>query len=339
MEQRAASREHDAARHRWWWLVPCLVLMAGCDGWREPDVARVNGTAISQNEVRVELRGLFWRRGEAWEALDAAARKVRRQEALDRCVEHVLLGSLVTPATGAAPGVERESEEAFQQFLKQFEAPEGWKPRFELQGVGEVAVRGLISQEVARTSAVEDLLKAQETRSPAEAEKEAQEWFSAHREEMRVPARAKVSHVFLTGHVREKPDRTAEITELHRKLTAGEATLEGLAARFSEDERSKKVGGSLGWIDQDRVPADFAEKVFALPIGQLSAPFRTGLGWHLLVVHERKASRLPEFSEVKAEVMARLDLARRETAVKRLVKELRDKAQIVVNEAVLGVTE
>lgn len=341
MEQGAASRRTDAARFRWR-LAACLVILlvvAGCESRREPEVARVNGSRISQNDVRRELRGLLWRRGEAWETLDTGERKVRRQEALDRCVEAVLLGSLVKTNEEASPAIARESEEAFQQFLKQFEAPEGWKARFDLQGKGEMAVRRDLTEEVVRTQVLEDWLRAQDKRSPAEVEKEAREWFDAHLEELRLPARARVSHVFLSGHVREKPDRTAEIAELHRKLTAGEATLQSLAARFSEDDRSKKVGGMLGWVDRDRMPVEFAEKAFAAPLGQPSAPFRTALGWHVVVVHERKAARLPEFQEVKLEIVARLDLARREAATKRLVKELREKAEIVVNQTVLEATE
>lgn len=340
MEQGAASRKTDAARLLWR-LAACAaaLLVAGCESRREPEVASVNGSRISQNDVRRELRGLLWRHGEAWETLDTATRKVRRQAALDRCVETVLLGSLVKTGAEASPAIARESEEAFQQFLKQFEAPEGWKARFDLQGKGEMAVRRDLTDEVVRTQLLEDWLKSQDKRSPAEVEKEAREWFDAHREQLQLSARAKVSHVFLSGHVREKPDRTVEIAELHRKLTAGEATLEALAKRYSEDDRSKKVGGLLGWVDRDRMPVEFAEKVFAAPLGQPSAPFRTALGWHVIVVHERKAARLPEFQEVKPEIMARLDLVRREAATARLVKELREKAEIVVNQAVLEVTE
>ncbi|MEZ0273457.1 MAG: peptidylprolyl isomerase, partial [Roseimicrobium sp.] len=73
---------------------------------------------------------------------------------------------------------------------------------------------------------------------------------------------------------------------------------------------------------------DFANAVFALPVGKPSTVFRTKLGWHIALVQEKKPSRLPEFAEVKAEVMAMLENQWRATAVDRLRSELRASATI-----------
>jgi parvulin-like peptidyl-prolyl isomerase len=208
-----------------------------------------------------------------------------------------------------------------------------------MQGVSEVEMRERIAEEVVQGDAIEHWLKAQRAREPEPLASAARTWFEEHRESLRLPERARVSHLFLTVHDVQKPDRSAEIAELHRKLRAGEATLESLAAKFSEDARSKKAGGSLGWISRDRVPEDFAEQVFALPLRKASAPFRTKLGWHIVVVHERQAARLPAFAEVRDEIVARLDQAWREQAVRRLMEELRAKANVEVDEAELGGVE
>lgn len=318
------------------WLIPCCVFLAGCgERQREADVARVEGAAITQAEVREQLRGMLWRSGETWEILDEATRKTRRQEALDRCVEQALLEKFAkAPANIPATQV-RESEEEFQQFLKQFEPPDGWKPRLEMQGSNEAQMRERITTEVVQGDAIEAWLKQQRQGGKDAVEAEARTWFEAHREQMRVPERARVSHIFLTGHDKEKPDRNADATEIHRKLTSGEATFEALAAKLSEDERSNKAGGNLGWLSRDRLPADFAEKVFALPLAKPSEPFRTKLGWHIVVVHEKRPSRLPEFAEVEDEVLAVLDSEWRNQAVKRLVSELRAKAEVTADEHVL----
>ena len=81
-------------------------------------------------------------------------------------------------------------------------------------------------------------------------------WLRERADEMRIPERLSASHVFLSGHDRDKPDRSAEIIELHRRIVAGESTLAALAGEVSEDGRSNKMGGSLGWFSRDRVPAD-----------------------------------------------------------------------------------
>jgi hypothetical protein len=338
MEQGAGSREFDAAclvR----WLAAGVLLLTGCDGPRDVAVATVNGEAVLKSEVAIELRSTLWRRGEAWLDLDGALKQARRKEALDRCIEQKLLEKwAATPASPAAAQVQA-SEDAFQQFLKQFEPSEGWKPRLETQGLSEVQVRERISDEVFQGDAIEAWLKTQRNQSPGQMENAARTWFDQNRDQFQLPERARVSHIFLTRYDQEKPDRNGEMAELYRKLTAGEATFESLAAKFSEDERSNKTGGSLGWIGRDRLPEDFAAQVFKAPLGKVTEPFRTKLGWHIALVQERRPARPMEFPEVKDEIIARLDHAWRENAVKQLLEELRGKAKIVVDEPRLQATE
>jgi peptidyl-prolyl cis-trans isomerase C len=60
------------------------------------------------------------------------------------------------------------------------------------------------------------------------------------------------------------------------------------------------------------------QAVEKLPLGKISDPVQTKLGWHLIRVDERRSSRLPKFEEVKAEIIAMLDQQRREKALKEL---------------------
>ena len=222
-----------------------------------------------------------------------------------------------------------DAEAAFQKFILQFEPPDHWKQRIELQGLTETQLREKLTAELAQTRAIESWLKNERTVNANQLdEAAARKWFAEHGEALRLPERIRASHIFLTAHDAEKPDRTAEMAELQRKLTAGEATFAQLASTFSDDERSNKAGGDLGWFSRERVPPDFANAVFALPVGKPGPVFRTKLGWHIALVQEKKSSRLPEFAEVKAEVMAMLENQWRVAAVARLRRELRAPATI-----------
>lgn len=155
-------------------------------------------------------------------------------------------------------------------------------------------------------------------KAPPTTESEARAWFSNHTESVRIPATHRVAHVFLSRHDPKNPDREAEIRALHQKLVSGAASFAEVAAQHSEDSRSKVRGGDLGWITATRMPADFMQAVEKLPVGKISEPVETKLGWHLLRVAERRASRLPKFEEVKTEIIAMLDHQRREKALKEL---------------------
>jgi len=54
------------------------------------------------------------------------------------------------------------------------------------------------------------------------------------------------------------------------------------------------------------VPPEFLEAVKKLPVGLISSPVRTSLGWHLLRVTERQKTRIPAFEEVREEILAML---------------------------------
>lgn len=149
-------------------------------------------------------------------------------------------------------------------------------------------------------------------------DREARAWFTQNAESLRIPARYRVAHVFLSRHDPMKPDRTAEIRTLHDKLTRGEADFGELALNYSEDERSKHCGGDLGWITPTRMPVDFIQAVERMEAGRISGPVETKLGWHLLRVEVRHVSRLPKFEEVRSEIMASLDQQRRATLLAKM---------------------
>ncbi|MES2596127.1 MAG: peptidylprolyl isomerase [Verrucomicrobiota bacterium] len=149
-----------------------------------------------------------------------------------------------------------------------------------------------------------------ESRLPPIREEAARAWYDTHRDEVRIPALHRVHHIFLSRHVPGKPDRGAEMRDIHRELQKGTA-FAALAAKYSEDARSKVLGGDLGWINAARMPKDFMTQVETLRVGVVSAPVETQLGWHLLLITERRASRLPSIDEVHEEISALLDFEQR----------------------------
>jgi hypothetical protein len=171
--------------------------------------------------------------------------------------------------------------------------------RLGLQGLTEAELRAQIRESLLDQA----WLEQQKTRIQPQVTRN---WYEAHREELRVPLLHRVSHLFLTTHDPQKPDRQAELQAINQQLQAGVRFAE-LVTRYSEDERSRHVGGTLGWISPTRVPADFMAAIATQPVGQVSAPVRTQLGWHFLLVHERLPSRLPSFEEVQPEIEAMLE--------------------------------
>jgi acyl-CoA synthetase (AMP-forming)/AMP-acid ligase II len=102
-----------------------------------------------------------------------------------------------------------------------------------------------------------------------------------------------------------------------------EAAFVQAVAELSEDERTKRRGGDLGWFSAERMPVDFVEAVRGMSVGVPAPVVKTRLGWHWVRVKARQPARVPAFEEVKEEIRAALEGERRELAVKALMGELR----------------
>ena len=99
---------------------------------------------------------------------------------------------------------------------------------------------------------------------------------------------AKVRHILIqTNELRDAARSKELINQLYQRLQAGEDFAE-LAREFSDDPGSAASGGDLGWVSPgDMVPA-FDKTMAAAQPGQLSKPFESRFGWHILQVQERK---------------------------------------------------
>jgi peptidyl-prolyl cis-trans isomerase SurA len=77
----------------------------------------------------------------------------------------------------------------------------------------------------------------------------------------------------------------ATLTTLKQQIESGGNFAE-LASEFSEDPGSKIKGGDLGWAGPGDFVAAFETVADSLPIGQISEPFKSPFGWHILEVIE-----------------------------------------------------
>jgi len=167
--------------------------------------------------------------------------------------------------------------------------------------------------------------------SAAVSEAEVKRWFEAHATQLADPETIRARHLFLSTVEVDIPEREQLIRDLHGKLERGEATLATLAAQYSEDERTKRTGGDLGYFSRERLPRDFTDAVFALQPGQRSAPFRTKIGWHIVEVIERLPARPARWDDpaLRAEIELHLRNEAKRQAVADFIRTL-DRSGVTV---------
>lgn len=74
------------------------------------------------------------------------------------------------------------------------------------------------------------------------------------------------------------------------QVKAGEADFAALARRYSEDPGSAAKGGELGWANPKIYVPAFAQTLDELAIDEISQPFRSTHGWHIVQLQERRTT-------------------------------------------------
>ena len=120
----------------------------------------------------------------------------------------------------------------------------------------------------------------------------------------RTPAEGEVraSHILrLTQNVtpEEAEKQHALIDSLYAVAAAG-ADFAELARQYSQDPGSARRGGDLGWFGRGMMVQPFDSISFALPVGEISKPFSTSFGWH--IIHKDSVRRERSFDALRPEI-------------------------------------
>lgn len=106
------------------------------------------------------------------------------------------------------------------------------------------------------------------------------------------------SHILvkLTPSALDEERAFKQAQELRTRILEGEDFGE-LAKEFSSDEETAKDGGDLGWFDVPQMPEEFRLVTRDLQPGELTDPFKSRVGVHVVKVIARKDPRPPSLKE------------------------------------------
>jgi len=91
------------------------------------------------------------------------------------------------------------------------------------------------------------------------------------------------------------------LSTLRDEIINGKKDFADVAKQYSEDPGSAVKGGDLGWADPSIYVPEFRDAALTQSIGEISQPFRTSHGWHLLqVLKKRKADITKKATQQKA---------------------------------------
>jgi peptidyl-prolyl cis-trans isomerase SurA len=131
-----------------------------------------------------------------------------------------------------------------------------------------------------------------------------------------------------TSEVISDDDAKTRLAQLRMRILGGD-DFATLARSHSDDTGSALKGGDLGWINPGDTVLDFEQAMTALAPNEISQPFKTSFGWHIVQVLERRqADTSAEVLRQKAKEAIRQRKAREATDL--WLRRLRDEAYVEI---------
>ncbi|MGB7551294.1 MAG: peptidylprolyl isomerase [Chromatiaceae bacterium] len=142
-----------------------------------------------------------------------------------------------------------------------------------------------------------------------------------------VISQTKARHILIrTNEVVSDDDARIRLEQLRMRLVGGD-DFANLARANSDDTGSALKGGDLGWLSPGDTVPQFEAAMNELAPNQISQPFKSSFGWHIVQVNERRSQdTTEELMQLKAKQKLRERKA--DEAVKQWLRKLRDEAYI-----------
>jgi parvulin-like peptidyl-prolyl isomerase len=161
--------------------------------------------------------------------------------------------------------------------------------------------------------------------------KEVSKYYQKHKE-----TEFKEKASFLSRHILipipgEKSERDRKIAEekanrLYQQLKKNRKRFASLAKKYSKDPGSAAQGGDLGWVETGTFVKEFDETVRGMKKKELSRPFLSVFGYHIVELLDKKESVTQPFDKVEQAITDKIKInkakRRLKSAVTRLLKKM-----------------
>ncbi len=135
-----------------------------------------------------------------------------------------------------------------------------------------------------------------------------QRYYDEHIDEYTHPAQIRIRHIFRplspSASEIEEQETVGLVYQVRQRALGGE-NFGNLASEYSLGPGAES-GGDLGYFEHGQMPEGIEQVAFSLENGDISQPFRTNSGMHLLKVEDKRNAGLQPLETVSEEIKNKL---------------------------------
>ncbi|MHB8138622.1 MAG: peptidylprolyl isomerase [Smithellaceae bacterium] len=162
-------------------------------------------------------------------------------------------------------------------------------------------------------------------------EKEIAAFYEANKSNYLTPVSIRAQHILIETKNDAKPEDVtaaeARAKKVYDELVAG-GNFEKLAEKYSDDKENKTKGGDLGFFNAQQMVPEFFKPVSGMKKNELSKPFRTPFGFHVVKINDLIPAKQMEFKDVKEDAKLRLENQNREQLIHDELERLKKKYKV-----------
>mgnify|MGYP002659859340 FL=1 len=213
----------------------------------------------------------------------------------------------------------------------------------------DIAVRKLVEQRITTTvkpveeadvkalySDVETCLKGNTKKMKALEQKDP----ARFKEAMAIAAKLKqltaeqvrIGHIYLAVTKDMKPEEVKAKEETAKKIKKeldGGKVFSTAVKEYSEVKAALASGGDMILI-KGIAPKALDQQAFSLPVGEVSAPIKTDVGFHIIKIKEKRAEKQIGYDDIKRDLAQYLAQQKIQTTLAAYIGELYDKADVKI---------
>lgn len=274
-------------------------------------VARVFNHHITRSQLDRAIHDRLWLEGKSVSNLTPNERNLVEYAALGELIDHQLLRVKVKVNSHELEVSDEEINTRLKRFVEKFPSAPALTDAMKSQGIpDERALRNRIAariqQEKYVAMRVDPLVEV--------SEEEITDFYENNKSSLRVPERIRARHIFAETLDTPSEEARKPLESALTQLVEGTKDFSTLAQELSNDPATGRKGGDLGWMSRSRLPDDFTESVFHLPMNTPTL-VRTKLGWHIVEVTDRKAAEMPSIANLEEEIRTAIKARKRHQAV------------------------
>jgi len=287
--------------------------------------AVVEGKKIYMSEVNNVLQSVMAKQGMKSSQMDMNSPKM--QQVKKSIVENLVNRELLMLASmkNKPENLEKKVEEEYNRVKSRFKNDKDFENALQKNQMNPDQLKEQLRKNVLLDSYVKNIESGIKV-----SDKEAKKYYENNKDKFKQQEKAKVSHIILrTGEKAKYENPENKINDIYKEIKDGKS-FEDMAKEYSEDGSSEK-GGSLGYIQKGKTVPAFEKVAFDTKVGEISEPFKTKFGYHILKVTDKQEAGQKSFSEVKSNINEVLKNQKTKEKLNGRLEELKSKYDVKIN--------